>query len=255
MWFYREDLHLENKWRHRLLKILFYWIMIIALIILFLIFQPNKFVLDNKQYIKITSTIKDKEIPTKEKMRVNIVDLKSGNERFTNTCWSHKKWDIIELDNTFYNAAMFYEENITYCKKERTKENLEALSKIFNNANYVDRYDWHISSTNEMYKSHSFWWNDFYPCFRYTQHFSDKYWDLLVNEYLWKTDNSIMQCFYTPTEKSHIWEYVSYWMKWLWCLLKTIFWLFIIWWVLLLTYYKWIVYIICWNPKKKGGKD
>lgn len=235
--FFRHDLNLNNKWWHRLLKVIRRIIIFIICILYFILEKPH--------YV----------------WTVNFGWL--TEERIPNN-WYNKIWDLIGMNEYFYDEQNFW-------------ENIWQYEYVFNkNKQILQQYDERrrtvgiFCSNNRKVE----YLKDIKDNYKYDKivYSTSIDWDVEIKDFdvalrritkpcIWITtdDNNLLLNlpteFYTSCKYIYSIEdsnYLTVTIIRLWWLIKIIV-IYSI--VALLIYYKWIVYIICWNSKNNKKKS
>ena len=278
----RNDLDLNKHWWHRLCKVAFLVVIVASLVISAYITWDNNMFYSKpypKDYLEITSTLSDyiskhsKETLTELNEMFSrywdafVVDYESFEHK------EYKIWDIIEHELKYEYSYEPYADRVLW-ESSVNKRDLEHMQcKEWMTVDDVIKYKkYHYDSKYYTNSSVSYDWCDFFPST------DSKLKENIKNEV--RTSNCIFSyqnCMYIvwknsvfmwhflvaeKTEKSveyadHIYHknLLEYYKKsFIPVLLKTI--LVSVWVaillaiVLLVVYYKWVIYIIYWNKKK-----
>ena len=254
--FFRKDLKLNDKWRHRFLKIIFYGALIVIVL-----FGSN---------FKLDGTLCHKEADLWERLKDVETRNSSKDSRFT--LWNLK--GVLEVIGTDYDCEGNYwklsrmdkyEEDLdnVYCSSNRTNEKLEMLKE----KTWYPFYDNRISENQEYIRDYLNNRNNDQRQLRRYLDTKNIYSDTnTVKEFIDKnnilciiTDNTINTDFYYleytrfsladgdvcfMRDDGTSWL-VNFWIKLLlWLIYASILW--IIW---IVFYYKIFIYIVYWKKK------
>lgn len=260
--FFRKDLELNKKWRHRLFKVLFFIIIIISLIIsTYIAWDENE--PWHPDYYEVVWSLSDYISEHSNEWLVNLEDILWINTYIFNKDsgnWNYEIWDFISKPYIYYQwikpdwIITDNDRDVDRLKHMQCKNWMTIDDILKYKYEYTDndgKYYSRVSRQCEVFSNDLFYENQ--EIMEANCIYLDESNNCMVN--IWKNSEFMNQFIVIDRTDTAI----KYCNKWyyedvfylLWVIFKNI---WIILWIailLVLIYYKWIIYIIYWGWNKK----